>query len=105
MNRHQHVFVPRRLNLLGGVSADQRDLPFMQPRQAGRVPAGLRETAGLTGLVPDAAMAGAQEYRIAGSHPHTLATLGLLEIVGKHTLPRFQPRHIADPGNVQQDTT
>src|SRR6185436_18210160 len=28
-NRHQHVFVSRRLNLLGGVSADQRDLPFM----------------------------------------------------------------------------
>ena len=33
------------------------------------------------------------------------AMLGLLEIVGKHTLPRFQPRHITDPRNVQQDTT
>src|SRR5436190_1676734 len=77
----------------------------MQPRQAGRVPAGLREAAGRTGLVPDAAIAGPQEYRIAGSHPHTLATLGLLEIVGKHTLPRCQPRHITGPRNVQQDTT
>jgi hypothetical protein len=69
----------------------------MQPRQAGRVPAGLRETAGLTGLVPGAAIAGPREYRIAGSDPDTLATLGLLEIVGKHALPRFQPRHVADP--------
>ena len=105
MNRHQHGLVPRRLDVLGGVGADQRDLPFVQPRQTGRVPAGLRDVVRHAGLVPDAAAAGPQQHRIAGPHPHTLATLGLLEIVGKHTLPRFQPRHIADPRDVQQDTT
>src|SRR5215469_851973 len=96
VNRHQHVLVPRRLNVLRGVGANQRDLPFMQPRQAGRVPSGLRHAVGRTGLVPETAIAGPQEYRIAGSHPHTLATLGLLEIVGKYALLRFQPRHVAD---------
>ena len=90
MHRHQHVGVPRRLNVLGGVRADQRDLPVVQPRQAGRVPAGLRELAGRTGLVPDAAVAGPQEYRVAGAHPDTLATLGLLEIAGEHPVTRFQ---------------
>jgi hypothetical protein len=45
VNRHQDVFVPRWLNLLGGVSPDQRDLPFAQPRQTGRMPPGRREAA------------------------------------------------------------
>ena len=58
-----------------------------------------------TALVPDAAATRPQEHRVAGPHPDTLAALGLLEIVGEHTLPWFHPRHIPSPRNVQYDTT